>query len=215
MQSPSLIRFYHSYLQHQDTARFMGSVAERYDAGTLAALAERGDCTERRAAVLALGYLGDYSANAVMAKALRDSDRGVRLAAESGIRHIWLAAGTVGQRQQLLMAERYVNADQFFEAAAVAGRVCRQSPNFAEAWRIRGIAHFGLGRIRHAQRDFAQSLQVNPFQYQAAIGLGNCLMRALDPNGALRQFQLALFLNPNLDLIRVHVARLSRALEQF
>jgi Flp pilus assembly protein TadD len=214
MQSPSLIRFYHGYLQHQDTARFIRSVAWRYDNSTLAALARRGACTERRAAVLALGYLGDYSANQVMAGALRDADRGVRLAAESGIRNVWLAAGTVGQRQQILLAERYVNADQFQEAVVVTRRVAQQTPEFAEAWRIQGIAHFGLGRIREARRDFERALRGNPFQYQAAIGLGNCLMRAMDPTAALRQFQLALHINPNLDLIRVHVARLSKALEQ-
>ena len=40
-------------------------------------------------------------------------------------------------------------------------------------------------------------------------------MRAMDPTAALRQFKLALNINPNLDLIRVHVARLSKALERF
>ncbi len=214
MQSATLIQYYHRYLQHQDTARFIRSVGGRYDNSTLAALARRGACTERRAAVLALGYLGDYSANHVMAEALRDSDRGVRLAAESGIRHVWLAAGTAGQRQHVLTAERFVNADQFQEAVAVTRRVCQHSPDFAEAWRIQGIAHFGLGRMREARRDFERALITNPFQYQAAIGLGNCLMRAMDAPAALRQFQRALFINPNLDLIRIHVARLSKALEQ-
>ena len=145
MQSPSLIRFYHDYLQQQDTARFIRSVAGRYDNSTLAALARRGACTERRAAVLALGYLADYSLNQVMAAALKDADRGVRLAAESGIRHIWLAAGTVGQRHQVLIAERFVNSDQFHEALVATRRVCQQTPEFAEAWRIQGIANFGLG----------------------------------------------------------------------
>lgn len=153
--------------------------------------------------------------NSVMAAALRDPDRGVRLAAESGIRNVWLTAGTVGQRQQVLVAERYVNSEQFREAVAVTRSICQHAPQFAEAWRIQGIAHFGLGRIREAKRDFERAMRFNPFQYQAAIGLGNCLMRAMDPTGALRQFQLALQINPGLDLIRVHVARLSKALEQF
>jgi predicted O-methyltransferase YrrM len=40
----------------------------------------------RRAAILALGALGDYTSNTAMGRALQDADRGVRILADNAIR---------------------------------------------------------------------------------------------------------------------------------
>lgn len=214
MQSSILTRLYHTYLEDQDTARFIRAVATQYENATLSVLAKRGDVPQRRAAILALGYLGDYRCNSVISEALRDDDRGVRMAAESGIRNVWLSAATIGQRRQLLIAERQIGADQFREALMVTKGLREANPDFAENYRIQGIAHFGIGKISHARQDFEAALKLNPYQYQAAIGLGNCFIRSMDAVAALKQFQRALWINPNLDLVRAHVARLAKALEQ-
>lgn len=167
----------------------------------------------RRAAVLALGYLGDFSANSVMGRALDDEDRGVRLIAESGIRHIWLAAGTSTQRQQLLAAERLIGADECGEAIRLIRRVLRQRPDFAEASRLLGVAQFGQGAIKAAGVSFRQAVIVNPYQFQAAIGLANCNVRLGQPASALRWFRRALRINPELESIRMHVAQMTGSAE--
>jgi tetratricopeptide (TPR) repeat protein len=214
MNDSALVRFYHTYLETQDSAGFIASVSLRYRNSTLEAMAIRGGALERRAATLALGYLGDYTVNTTIGRALRDEDRGVRLIAESGIRNVWMSVGTVEQRRQLEVAERFVAADRHAEALTIACSVVRSSTKFAEAWRMRGVANFGRGEFRTARKDFRQVIFHNPYQFQAAIGLGNCHIRMLDAAGALRWFQRALRINPGLERIRVHVARLSKSLEQ-
>src|SRR5260221_13259420 len=65
-QRPNLERLYHRYLESEDTAAFVINVSERYLLSTLARLAIGGNHVSRRAAVMAVGFLGDYSHNAVL-----------------------------------------------------------------------------------------------------------------------------------------------------
>ena len=90
---PALYGLYHQYLLDQDTHRFGRMVKQKYTVGTLERLAVTGDRMARRAAVLAIGIAADYSSNATLGRALHDNDRGVRMLAESGIRHLWRAHG--------------------------------------------------------------------------------------------------------------------------
>jgi tetratricopeptide (TPR) repeat protein len=214
MHDSALIRFYHSYLESQDSASFITAIAARYGTATLAALAQRGDVIERRSAVLALGYVGDFSVNSVLGKALRDEDRGVRLIAESGIGNLWMSFGSVPQRRQLEMADRLIAADELQSARAIVHGVLDSLPTFAEASRLLGVANFASGRIRVARANFRQAIIDNPYQYQAAIGLGNCGARLQDAAGAVRWFRRALRINPELEMIRLHVAQLTQSPDQ-
>ena len=202
MTDTALTRFYHTYLMQQDSAAFIRSVSDHYQLSTLAALAQRGDVQHRRAAILSIGFLGDFSQHRVMGRALSDEDRGVRLAAESGIQRVWMAQGTVGQRRQLQIVERLLAANQDDEAMNVVKEVCRHAAGFGEAIRLRGVVNFSLGNFRPAQRDFRTAFGNNNFQYQVAIGLANCHLRLDDANGGLRWFRRALRINPDLELIR-------------
>lgn len=213
MHDSALSRFYHSYLESQDSAAFIKHVADRYGLSTLMALAQRGDTAERRAAVLGMGYLGDFSVNPVMGKALSDADRGVRLISENTIHNVWMSFGTVSQRHQLRKVDRLIASDQLKPASAILTRILRDEPTFAEASRLLGIADFAAGDIRAARQSFRQAMIDNPYQYQAAIGLGNCSARLGDATGALRWFRRALRINPELELIRLHVAQLTKATE--
>ena len=86
---PVLVVLYESYLEDQDAANFIKCVSRRYSKPTLERLSEFGDRTSRRASVLALGYIGDYSSNTALGRALVDRDRGVRTIAENSIRALW------------------------------------------------------------------------------------------------------------------------------
>ncbi|MEM1305803.1 MAG: HEAT repeat domain-containing protein, partial [Planctomycetota bacterium] len=73
--SPIVVDFYQRYLDDQDSAAFVKRVARVYTCATLERLAVSGDRLGRRAAVLALGFMGDYTSNAVLGRALIDRDR--------------------------------------------------------------------------------------------------------------------------------------------
>src|SRR5262245_3853450 len=100
-RNPKLHALYHQYLADQNLDAFRQAVAAVYVAGTLERLSVMGDRMARRAAVLALGLLADYTSNGCLGRALTDEDRGVRILAENAIRQVWSRQGTPAERQQL------------------------------------------------------------------------------------------------------------------
>ena len=95
---PLLTELYRQFLAGQATADFMRQINACYTVGTLERLAAAGNRESRRAAVLALGLVGDYQSNAVVGRALVDVDRGVRSIAENSITSLWRRTGTERRR---------------------------------------------------------------------------------------------------------------------
>ncbi len=212
-RTPYLEQIYRDYLVSQDSAAFIRSVSRQYMLGTLERLANHGRRETRRAAILALGFLGDFrSANTVLGQALRDEDRGVRLAAENGCRAVWCRDGSDEQRQRLSIIIRLNNSRQFDEAIRLATDLLDQAPNFAEGWNQRAIAFYSLGQYAASITDCRRALELNPYHFGAAAGLGHCHLQRGDIEAALECFRRALELNPNLEGIRANVAHLERKL---
>ena len=63
---PDLERLYHRYLETENTAGFIQAVSRTYLLSTLERLAWGGRHVSRRAAIMALGFLGDFSQNAAL-----------------------------------------------------------------------------------------------------------------------------------------------------
>ena len=63
-----LVTYYERFLRDQDVEGFRGNVSARYMEGTLIRLTESGEIQTRRAAVLALGLVGTFQANAAVGK---------------------------------------------------------------------------------------------------------------------------------------------------
>jgi tetratricopeptide (TPR) repeat protein len=211
---PVLVIYYNRYLSNNDCAIFLKRVARRYSCATLEKLAAVGDHTTRRAAVLALSMLGDYSSNAVLGQALVDRDRGVRTIAESGIRELWCRIGTRKDRETLRTIVELNDQRRHAEAARLASELIHESPGIAEAWCQRGTAHYHLGQYDAAIRDCHQALEINPYHFTAAAGMGQCYLLQDNPVAALEAFRRALRLNPGLEEVRTQVVRLQRSLKQ-
>src|SRR5438094_883189 len=107
---------------------FVKRVARRYSNPTLERLVSVGDHITRRAAVLALSLVDDYSSNAVLGRALVDRDRGVRTIAECGIRELWTRIGS-GEQQETLREIAELNDRRLHtEAARLATALIHSSP---------------------------------------------------------------------------------------
>ena len=210
---PLLLTFYRHYLDNQDLAVFLRKVAQGYSQGTLQRLAEHGECQVRRGAVLALGQLGDYDANPALGRALQDSDRTVRTLAENAIRIVWTRAGNEQHRQELAVVMRLNVARRYQEALQRAGDLIQKAPWVAEAWNQRAIAHFALARYSDSIRDCHQALEINPYHFAAASGMGQAYLQLNSPMLALESFRRALGLNRDLEGVRAQVERLSRILK--
>jgi len=213
-RSARLLAFYRRYLDHQDGARFSRQVSRFYTQGTLQRLAGHESCLLRRGAVLALGVLGDYDANHTMGLALQDRDRTVRMLAENGIRKVWTRDGSAQQRQQLARIIRLNAAQCYDEAAQQASELIQQAPWLAESWNQRAVAHFALGHYAEAVRDCHQTLEINPYHFAAASGMGHAYLQLGNFVSALECFRRALGLNRDLEAVRLQVERITRILKQ-
>lgn len=210
VQNTKLGAFYKEYLATQDTSEFIHKVGRLYTRSTLLRLAQADHVESRRAAVLALTYLGDYEANEVFGRLLHDEDRTVRLLAEIGIKNLWPRIGTDQQRQKLRSVMRLIASDHFEEAIAESTELLEEMPDFAEAWNQRALARFAQKRFEDAIEDATLALECNPFHFGAAIGRGHAYLQLRQWISALESFQYALEVNPNLQQVRKTIAQIEQ-----
>jgi tetratricopeptide (TPR) repeat protein len=210
---PFLLVPYQEYLEQQDSAAFTGRISQFYTPGTLERLARHPTREVRRAAVAALGLLGDYTSNHPLGCALLDEDRTVRTLAEHSIRAVWARAGNESERTELAAIIRLNAAHVYKEAVVRATKLIERAPWFAEAWYQRAVAQFAQERLVESIRDCHQTLEINPYHFVAATSMGQAYLELLNHVSALECFRRALRLNPDLEGVRVQVARLTRAVE--
>ncbi len=210
---PTLQRLYHRYLETEDTAAFVGAVSQHYLPSTLARLAAGGDHNSRRAAIMAIGFVGDYSHNAILGRALADRDRGVRLLADSGIRQLWRRDGNVPQQRLLARICRLNQNEQYDDAISAASDLIEEAPHFAEAWNQRAVGLFATRQFDEAANDCHQTLELNAYHFGAAVGMAHCYLHLEEPFAALENFRRALALHPDLEDVRGQIDMLQRALE--
>ena len=212
--APVLLAIYQQYLEDQDTDGFINRVSQRYTLGALQrVLSSHHQREVRRAAALAIGFLGDYDANHSLGRALVDEDRTVRVIAENGIRAVWNRMGGQQQRQMLAVVIRLNAAQRYDEAVRRATELIEKAPGFAEAWHQRAVAQFNLSRFAEAVRDCHQALEINPYHFPAATSMGQAYLELGNQVSALESFRRALRLNPDLDAVRAQVVRLARMVE--
>lgn len=210
---PLLERLYQRYLDTEQTAVFVNAVARHYLLSTLERIAKGGNHVSRRAAIMAVGFLGDFSQNSLLGQALRDRDRGVRLLADSGIRQLWRRSGTPSQQEWLARICRLNQNEQYAEAMEEASQLIEECPVVAETWNQRAIGRFATRRFDEAASDCQQALERNPYHFGAAVGLAHCYLHLNEPFAALENFRRALSLNPDLADVRGQIELLERTLE--
>jgi tetratricopeptide (TPR) repeat protein len=209
---PLINDFYHQYLIDQKATTFVRSVSKHYTTGTLERLADHNQRLTRRAAVLAVGLIGDFDSNATLGRALTDTDRGVRMIADNGIRLLWCRWGTSSQRRRLNTVIRMNAAHRHTDALRLASQLIDTAGDLSEAWNQRAVAYFGLGQFEASIRDCRQTLEMNPYHFVAAASMGQCHLQLGDRRSALESFRWAMRLNPCMETARAQVLHLERTL---
>ena len=210
---PKLAVLYQQYLEDQDSDTFTSESAKSYTQGTMERLAEHELPLVRRAAVLGIGFLGDYDSNTTMGHSLLDDDRTVRLLAENGIRNVWTRIGNEQQRRQLGLVIRLNTGKHYESAVRQATELIEKAPWMAEAWNQRAVARFALEQHAESIRDCHQALEINPYHFAAASGMGYAYLELNNQVSALESFRRALLLNPSLEGVRTQITRLTRMIE--
>jgi len=205
---PRLTTLYFAYLQRHDTRSFIHHVTQWYDESTLTRLTESVCVHTRRAAALTLGFIGTYQANDSLGLLLKDHDRSVRLIAEGSLKMVWSRDGTEEQREKLYMVMRLIGEHHFGEAVNKANILLDECPRYVEARNQRAIALFALKKFAESIEDCRAVLDLNPYHFGAAIGMGHAYLQLRDQSSAIECFQQALSINPNLESVRRHLERL-------
>ncbi len=205
-----LLRFYHKFLASEDSARFVESVAAQYTLGTLEKLLVAGAPDLRRAAGLAIGFLGDFDNNEHLGRALCDPDRGVRMVADHGIRQLWFRTGKPAVRAALNRAAWLNRCSKFDQALAWTGQLIDTDSEIAEAWNQQATALAGLHEHESSIAARAEALQLNRFHFLAASGMAGSYLQIDEMQLALDSFRLALTLCPDLENVRSQIGRLER-----
>ncbi|MGL4594362.1 MAG: hypothetical protein ACRCUY_06495 [Thermoguttaceae bacterium] len=205
---PRLTTFYIDYLDHHDISRLIEEVSTCYALGTILRLSGSQDVDTRRAVAMILGFVGTYQANDTLGGFLHDSDRSVRLLAETSIKMVWPRDGSDEARETLCQIMRLIAKHDFQEAVRIANNLLEEFPLFAEARNQRAIALFALKQFEDALEDSAIVLDLNPFHFGAAIGMGHAYLQLHNPELATMSFQHALRINPNLETVRRHLDRI-------
>ena len=212
-KAPLLDALYQRYLTDETSAHFVAAVSDHYTLGTLARLAAVGSRVTRRAAVLAIGFLGDFRANGMLGRALHDRDRVVRLLAENSIREIWCRDGTEPQQQYLQVIIRLNNSQRFDQAAREACQLICEADGFAEAWNQRAIAYYQMERFDESVLDCRTALGAIPIISPPPSAWAIVTSRCRTPWAALESFRWALRVNPDMENVRAQVGYLQRTLE--
>ena len=207
-QQPRLATLYFAYLQQHDTRSFIHQVTQCYNESTLIRLTESVCVNTRRATALVLGFVGTYQANDSLGTLLKDRYRTVRLLAEGSLKMVWSRDGSEEQRQQLYVVMRLIGEHHFGEAVNQANMLLDEFPHYVEARNQRAIALFALKQFAESIEDSRAALELNPYHFGAAIGMGHAYLQLRDQSSAIECFQQALSINPNLDSVRCHLERL-------
>jgi tetratricopeptide (TPR) repeat protein len=197
-----LVDYYDAFLRDHDIEAFRTSVTARYNEGTLARAVQSGDIRARRAAVLALGLVGGFDVNEVVAHALRDPDPAVRSLADNALWAIWFRADTTENNATLEQVRELIQRQRFDQASELATRLIARAPQFAEAYNQRAIAMFIMGQFDESAADCRRVLERNPYHFGALSGLAQCYLRLNLRAEALKTFRRALRLQPFSQVIR-------------
>ncbi len=189
---------------------FRSAVAERYTEGTLQRLLGAEDVRIRRAAILALGFIGSMDSNAAVASTLQDNDILVQRFAADALWELWFRGGPTELNSRLRQAAQEPDVMQ---AREELDNIIRAAPEFAEAYNQRAIWYFKRGEFARAAEDCTTVLRLNPYHFGAAAGLGQSYVKLNKPAAAIRAFRTALDINPGLEHLHETIRALSEARE--
>jgi tetratricopeptide (TPR) repeat protein len=190
---------------------FRAEVKDRYTEGTLQRLLTSTDERTRRAAVLALGLIGTIDSNAAVAALLHDEDPFVQRFASDALWELWFRGGTTDQNWILQQA---IRKDDMKSVRAALDDLILRAPKFAEAYNQRAVWYFKKGEFGRAVRDCETALQLNPYHFGAAAGLGQCYLKLKKPRAALRAFRQAVEINPTFEHLHETIRAIEQALEK-
>jgi tetratricopeptide (TPR) repeat protein len=180
----------------------------------LAAIQGSPDVGLRRRAVEGLGETGIMADVPLLTDALRDSDATVRVLAEQSLWQVWSRSGDPAVDEMFRRGVGQLQRGELSESIETFTDVIRRRPDFAEGWNKRATAYYLNGALERSLADCDEVMKRNPVHFGALSGYGLIYLQLGDAERALRSFEQALGVNPNLAGIRQAVEDIRRLLDR-
>jgi tetratricopeptide (TPR) repeat protein len=152
----------------------------------------------RLAAVDRLAAIGTMADAPRVAERLRDADPDVRERAGAALWSIWSRSGDRAIDRLLAKGIEQMGNGDLEAADATFTQVVQRRPAFAEGWNKRATVRFMLGQDTASLKDCDEVLKRNPLHFGALSGMTQIHARMGEPVLALRAYERALQVNPNL-----------------
>jgi len=157
------------------------------------------DAGRRLAAVRRLAEVGAMADVERLAHALRDASEPVREAAAVALWAVWSRSGDAAIDRKLGEGTRLMSEGELGPALAIFDDIVKARPTFAEGWNKRATVLFMLGRHAESLQDCDEVLKRNPHHYGALSGMAQIHLGRGELEAALRAYERALEVNPNLE----------------
>ena len=168
----------------------------------------------RRAAVYALGLIGNTEAVAALIATLHHADLNMRGTAEKALWAIWFRSGDEKIDDTLRAGVKHLERKQFDLAVAKLTEVIEVAPDFPEAYNQRAVAYYMQEAWEQSIDDCKKVISRNPVHFGAWAGMGHCYLRLARLNEAISAYQKALEINPNLYAVAHTVVQIQHALRE-
>ena len=188
-------------LESQDWGRMMTTLKEHWTTDELVSLLDDDSADARKIAALAIGLIGQSCSLPDLAEKLRDGDRMVVDMAEHAMWQIWFRGGSDAANAQLARGAEALNRQEIDESIVYLDKAIKLSPDFAEAYNQRAIAHYLAERYPESIRDCERVLELMPLHFGAWSGLGHSHLAMGENDQALTAYLKALEVNPHLECI--------------
>lgn len=166
----------------------------------------------RKVAALALALVGRKCCIPAVAERLKDTDPMTNQMAEHALWSIWFRCGAPAANAELAHGAQCLTDRRFECAFEHFNRAIEISPDFAEPYNQRAIAHYLQENFEQSLKDCETAVSLMPCHFGAWAGLGHCSAHLGKPQEAIRCYQQALKINPHLDCIRQAICELKKQL---
>jgi tetratricopeptide (TPR) repeat protein len=133
-------------------------------------------------------------------------------ALQEAIWQAWVFSPEREETQLMLQGIRAMQERRLQDALAIFTELCRQAPNFAEAWNKRATVNWLLDDYDASVADIGRTLALEPRHWGALSGLGMIETERGNYAAAVRAYERALDVNPHLSDMRLELERLRKIL---